>query len=547
MRNQGSESQESQQLELRLRRLVGRLRRRAALAAAARWLPPLQLIWLALFVFWRLGWVTRSPFAAEVLGTAAAILLVAITWAAARAPQAQAAALLADRRLGTREVLAAAWEADPGDRHPLVLRARARASAALEPSRVREAFPSTRPAAWRGTILGSAVLLLASFIPLPTRVSAAVPVDPTVTNTAEILTEELEELAERVEEVDRPETDDAFARLQDLVDELRRGEVPTVEEALIELASFEEAVSSSLQAIDNDDGLSELLREFAAEPPAAELAEAMAAGDVEAFREALAGLAESLPASEAEAAQRQERLQDLAQRFEELAATLDEEGRWAEAALLRQLAEALREGDFARARDLLGSDAFDEQACSIGGDCAGGGSGGENVADEILELAQLARHLLGTGLPRALAQGASGEGARGPGRGPGPGTTSTNSEDAGYETGDAIVRHRQDEATSDRTGTFESQYESQLLEPRGTEDVRTPGEVGETGEMLSREGRGMGVDGSASLPLRPLSSAVPGAPEQAGDLESVPLGYRDLVREYFQRPTPPPPAQGDPP
>ena len=555
MRNRQIDSRDSEQLEQRFRRLVGHLRRRAVLTAAARWLLPLQLVWTAFLVAWRLGWTQTSPFSAAVPGGLAAIFLGALAVAAWRSPRAPAAALLADRRLSTRELLTAAAETDPGDRHPLVRQVRRRAREALDPARIGTAFPLTRPAAWRSAFLGLAVLALALLVPAPAEVSAEVPVDPVVAETAEALAEELEKLADRLDSVDRPQTEDAFQRLEELVEELQSGEVATVEEALVELASFEESLSSMRQPAAAD-GLDGLIRDLAAEPMAAELAEAMTEGDAAALREALQGLAESLPASEAEAKQRRQSLDSLAQRFADLAAALDEEGRWAEAALLRQLAEAVRDGDFQRARELLGSSEM-AGACQLGvgggrGGSGGGGGDSDELGDEIRELAQLARHLLGSGRPRELARaGAPQDGARGRGNGPGPGTDSTHTEGEGYETGDSIVRHRQSGDTSDRTGEFEALYDSRLLDPEDTEDVRTSGEVGEAGAMLSREGRGAGVDGPASLPLRPLSSAAPGAPETATDLESVPLGYRHLVRGYFERapaePSPPPATPGDPP
>ena len=110
-----------------------------------------------------------------------------------------------------------------------------------------------------------------------------------------------------------------------------------------------------------------------------------------------------------------------------------------------------------------------------------------------------------------------------------------------------MLRDRQSDSLSERSGVYEELYESHIVEAESWVDVQARGKLGESGEMLSETGRSLGVAGDAELPPGSFSTAAPGAEQRAAELERVPLGYRDLVRRYFTRdePAPAPVSDGE--
>ena len=515
--------------EHRFHRARRRLRGRRVLRTTAKLLPWLQLTWLAVFLGQRFGLIALPA----VQGAAAGLVTILVCGAARsflRSPKGHDAALLLDRFLGTRELVTAAHEASAKHGHPFHRLTRERAAVALARAADAGLPPLTAWRRWRPAALGLVALFLLALLP-PLRQQASASVhqgDPVVEATAKTLAEELAPLTEQAGGIDRPEALEALERLRQLVDEMQRGDLPTVEDALVALNQTEQALASLRDEMAVD-GLDRLVEDMAAEPLGAELARAMTGEDRDALRETLRRMSKALSGAEARDAVAQRQVERLADRFEEMAERLEQQGLGELAAKLRELAEALRSGELERARELLESEGV-AKACSA----AGGQGEGDKLSQELADLLRLGRYLLGQEAPQKLAA----EGGSGQGRGSGPraGRGSTNREaDRSYTTGDPLLRDRQSTRSADRNGQFEALYDSRLADGETSNDIRVLGQVGEAGEMMSETGRGLGVDGGVSLPLRPFAGATAGAPEGAMDLESVPLGYRDLVRGYFRR------------
>ena len=514
--------------EARFRGALRHLRWRSVVHGSAIVLPWLQASWLALFAGRRLGLVAWPD--ARILGGLAAILAATLAYRLWRLPGGRDAALVLDRGLGTRELVTAAQEEPALADRSVARLARRRAAAALARPRVKAALPLTGWRGWRPAILGLVAILLAPLVPVrQTGATAAEAIDPVVERTAEQLAEELEPLADDPVLEERPEAAEALARLQEMVEAMRDGEMQTVDEALIAMTRLEETVHQ-LTRSESGRGFDDLVRDLADEPLSADLARAMTEADAQALRESLERLAGALTAPEAlqEAMQRQ--VERLADRLAELAELLAANGERELGEALRELVEALADGDLEKAAELLRSE-------EVGGACRVGGSqaGGERLSAALAELTQLGRYLLGRDPRGGRSPGAADvQPFSASGAGPRPGTTTSDREAASYAAGDPLLRDRRSAATADWQEEFEALYESRL-ESGGGADVRFDGQVGAGGEMLSQTGRGLGVRGGGSLPLRPFATPGAGAEEQGADLESVPLGYRDLVRRYFER------------
>ena len=518
--------------ETRFRRALRRLRWRSAVHATASALPWLQAAWLAAFLIQRLGYPLLPQ--AWTLTALAALLLVQLGLRLRRAPAGRSAALVLDRCLGTRELVTAAHEEAASEEprvtsHPFARLARQRAAAALTPDRVTAALPMTPWRGWRPAMLGWVAIVLAPFLPLrQPGVEATEVIDPVVEQTAQTLAEELAPLVAETAAMERPQAEEALERLQELVDEMRQGELPTVDEALVALTRFEE----TLRELTRDtaaSGFDALVQDLAAEPLAADLAQAMSAADREALRESLQRMGEALTGPEARSEAMQRQIERLQLRLMELADLLAADGEAELADALRELADALAAGKLDEARELLESSEI-AGACQAGGDRAGS----ERLGNQLAELMQLGRFLLGQD-PQTLSRtGSPVPSLSSSPSGPYPGTATTHLEESGYTAGDPILRDRRSPETAGWQEDFAALYESRLSRGEG-EALHIEGEVGGAGEMLSQTGRGLGVTGEGSLPLRPFGEAAAGAAERATDMESVPLGYRHLVRRYFER------------
>ncbi len=496
--------------------------------------PWLELAWLGVFLLGRAGWpVMPGWLAAAGLAT---VLVTGLGWRLWRAPSGRDAALVLDRRLGTRELVTAATESTSG-KHPLARLARRRAAIALERSSVATALPFAGWRSWRPAILGGAAVVLAFFLPLrsPGMLAAAEAIDPVLENAAETLAEELEPLIEEIVDSERPEAEEALGRLQELIEEMQTGELETVDDALVAVNRLEQTFRElSDEAAGEQAGFDQLVEDLGSAPLSADLATAMTDGDRQALREALDRMGEALTGAEARDAAMERQMALLEERLSELARLLEQSGESELAAAIRELLEALQQGDLEKAREMLASEEV-AGACQAAGEQASD----ERLGMQLAELLGLGRYLLGqTPAELGSRDGDGGGDGTGRGSGPHPGTETTHLETRGYATGDPILRDRQTSEAGDWQLEFESRYGSQLERASG-EDLRVSGRTGEAGELKSQVGRGLGVRGEGSLPLGAF--ATPGAldPERAADLESVPLGYRDLVRRYFKRqPTP---------
>jgi hypothetical protein len=512
-----------------------RLIARAALRGLARGLPWVLLGCAPLVLASSLAgvpggaWVDAAPPALVVLIAAAAWLL-----AFRRALRPAEVALVLDRRLGTGELLIAAYEAGPDTPRPLEREARSRAEAVLAATRPRDVVAVTRPAAWRPALLGGLLVTLASV--LPPAAEVARPIDARerkqLAAIGETLSPKAEEISQRLADFDAAELSESMERFESLVSELRMGRMETAEEALFDLAEIDRMLATrrvsptepSLGSSEVDEALGELV----GDPFTNELGMAMQSGDATRLREAVRATAAALAGADLRREDHAERIDRLARTFEALAAALAEAGLADESEVLRDLAEALRTGDLDRARALLES-SIAYGACSAFGER-------RELERELVDAISLARYLLGGApLPLGSSPGGSGDG-RG---GPGPGSSSTNEAAMPYDTGDPLLRDRQSAQASSRRGTYEALYESHIVEAESWVDVQARGGPGSGGPFLSETGRSAGVVTDVRQPLWVFAAAARGAPERAAELERVPLGYRDVVRRYFTRDAPP--------
>jgi len=546
----GRTTSTGREVERLLARLAVRLGLRRGLGALAALLPWLLLALALALAAARLGLLVPPPLPA-VLAGAALVLLASLAAGLLSAPSPYRTALLVDRELDTGEVVSAGREAGPGCTHPLWRACRLRAASRLGAPDVGRAFPLTTPRAWRPAALAAAALLLVPMIPPPRPdLSPPAPASPAVVQAGEEIEKALENLRGRLDEADRLESTDLMERLEALAGEMERGDLASVEEALAALDRLDTAIAAEGRAAEElgrSTGFEEILKQMADDPFTTGLARAMESGERRALRMALERMAGAMTGEQAGRLVRERMLEGLASRLKEISQMLRMAGEKELAAILREAAEAVRSGDLARARELLRSERL---LAALETSCEQAGTARGEMARDLSDLVQHARYLLGMGTPRPLEQARAC--SHGPGcgcAGPGPGTGSTNRAGRGYRTQDPLIRDRQSDATSDRTGDWEALYDSQILEAESWEDVQASGKVSETGQVLSEVGRSPAAGGEATLPLRPVAAPARGRAEAAADLERVPPGYRDVVRRYFTRfreASPPETEAGDP-
>jgi hypothetical protein len=527
-------------VEGHLRRFRWRLRTRVALRILSRTLPPVLLGTLILAIGAHVILDdARAVALAPILLLLCTLLAVVVT--AVRSPSLEQVAIYLDHKLSTREVILAAYEAGPSCAHPLEVVARRQAAAILAGPTAGFAVPLTRPRAWRPALLGLAALVAVPWIPVP-RWTAG-PRDeavPKLQAVGETLARKIEPLREEIGELDRPEAGPLVDKLRQIADDLEQGRLQTEEEVLVALARVSretETYRDRVQASRVSEELADVTEALMSDPFASDVARALRDGEMASLTRSLERMADALPEDELAAEAWRNELERLADNLDRLAGILRDAGHSEAAEVMQELAEAIRAGDMNRARELLRST---EGLAAFRG-CAGSGLDSE-IAGELLDAIDLARYLLGLGGPPMLEEGMPGEGRPGSH----PGDSSTNEAGEAFASGDPSLRDRESEETSDRTGAYESLYESHIIEGESWVDVRARGRLGEQGEFGSREGRSLGVrDGAAHpVPLSPV--ATPGAPERAAELERIPLGYRDVVRRYFSRDDPEPEEKKEP-
>lgn len=519
-------------VERLLDRLVRRLQLSQALRVAFRLLPVLLLGLLVREILARRASLPSGSFAAAAAGGLFVLVVSSVIGAFLGVAGRPAVALLLDRRLGTRELLSAAVDAGPGASHPLKREARRRAVALLGSSEARRAFPLVRRAELGRAAWPLPLLFLVPLVPaVPTgRAGSDPPVPRAVTEAGRYLAREADALQARLDRQGRAE----LARLKELARRMERGEVGSRVEALAALERLERSASRGRgpESAGAAAPLRAALASLARDPPGADLARGLTGASGEELRRALQRTASTL--EKPPWADRARDLGRLAERLDAVASELERLGEAEAARALRELAGALRRGDVRRARELLAS-AGVAQACREAGARCDGTAG---ASRELAELVNAARYLLGDGNPpRLQQQTARREDDPSANRRAGPyaGIGSTNEEGPGYRTGSPVLRDRQSDETSGKTGAWEARYPSEGAKAARWEDVQAKGTLGSEGELVSQPSLALGVAGTATVsPGR--GRAAPGAPERAGELERVPIGYRDLVRKYFSEP-----------
>ncbi len=519
-------------VERLLDRLVRRLQVSQALRVAFRLFPVLLLGLLARELLVRRTSLPSGSFAAAVAGGLLVLVVSSAIGAFLGAAGRPAVALLLDRRLGTRELLSAAVDAGPGASHPLQREARRRSVELLGSVEARRAFPLVRKAELGRAVWPLPLLLLVPLVPaVPAgRAGSGKPAPRAVTEAGRYLAREADALQARLDRHGRGE----LALLKQLARRMERGEVGSRIEALAALERVERSASRG-RGPEGEGGVAPLrvaLASLARDPLGADLARGMGETSGEELRRALertASILEKPPWSD-----RARDLGRLAGRLDAVASELERLGEVGAARALRELAGALRRGDVRTARELLATARLAEACREAGARC----DGTARASRELAELVNAARYLLGDGNPpRLQTRTARREDDPSANRSAGPhaGIGSTNEEGPGYRTGSPVLRDRQSRETSVKTGAWEARYPSEIGKAARWEDVQARGTPGSEGELVSQPSLALGVAGKATVsPGR--GSAVPGAPERAGELERVPIGYRDVVRKYFSEP-----------
>lgn len=509
------------------------LRVRSAIRAAATSLPPVILLTAGLLAASRIfGWsgtVLVIPF------VAGAALIACVTAHLIRngARNRIDAALVLDRRIGSREVIVTAIEAGRATASPLAFVARQRAADLLGGTHISSLAPATQWRAWRATVLSVIVMSLAVLVPIRGRTAP----DPTASGALRQagieLQKEIKPVAERLRPLAAPTAVDTLDRLEEIAEALRTGSLTSQKDALLEIDRIKttfENLQQQAQKQSRSLDIAKALAELSGDPFAGDLAKALTVGELEQVQRQLDLMSNALPASVAEAASRASDLARLADRLDLLAAALDANGKGDLAQSLRQLAGAIRAGDMSKARELLAAmelvEAF--EACGASGSC-------DRQARELAELLTLAKYLASGSKPPAERQGPAGSEPTSGASGPGAGRGSTNWEDKPHAIGESQLRDRQSDITSEETGHYQQRYESSVTRADGHTDTKIEGVRGSTGSVQFDVVKGPGRRERITLPLPPLGPAHAGAPEPAGDIEKVPLGYRDTVRKYFDR------------
>lgn len=514
--------------------------------------------WLALIsggvLLWadRQGWFSATPQSAFAAMTLSVVPAAAL-FAALHRPRPARAALELDRELEGREVVLCAWEVTLAQRRgfdsPLGRRAQERAMALLQQETVRKQLAILEPSTLRPAVLALALLFLVPLLPLPRvglgGLEAGSPrPEPRITAAGEVLLEQIAALDERLDLASEDEELIESLRLDQLAEALRSGELSTLEEALLAVEEVENAKVEATSG--SDSSLFELVEEMRQEPHLGEFADALSTGQTKALRKALRQLQQAIDPEQWSRQQSASERSRAADRLQQVAAALEQAGRAEEAAALRELATALRAGDMERAEALLESMEL-SQALEAASELVAAGE----LSRELDELLELTRFLLSGAQPPGLTEecrsgSCLGQGQNGDqGPGPFPGRGSTNREGPSFAAGDPILRQRQSSQTTSDQGEYERLHPSRMAVASEMEDVRGSGLMSEQGRMLSAVERGPGLAGASAQPSLVAGTVASGDQEAAADLERVPLGFRELVRQYFAMPAAQSAAEAD--
>lgn len=440
------------------------------------------------------------------------------------------AARLFDRRFGLKERMSAAVELAmgvlPAESAELANRQYRQAmhtAAGVESARYLPLRMDWRE--WVVALIALFGLSLAIYLPNPQNEVLAQQAE-----VEQAITEELEELERlRQEALEEP----------GLTVEEREAVVETLEEAIQTLEQSGVTQEEALAALDSAEReLRDLSEQFAEErqqalqeasgllagTAAQEAAKALQEGDLAGAAEALSELdLDSLTPE-----QQQALAEALGEAAEELAGSDPEL-----AESLGEAAEALGEGDTGSAEANL-----DEAAESL---AEGEGSSTAEVDDLADQVGKGQAGVAGAGKnrPDQPGQGGMGQAPQAqPGEGPGRGSSGAGrgEGDGEAEGGVAGSEMPTDNAPGDGGETpFDEIYSPQRIGGEGGEDVDVPGDPG-PGLPTGREGDFVeNPAGSSSVPYDEVYGDYSSAVNEAVDGGHVPLGLRDLVRQYFSR------------
>lgn len=545
------------QLETHLRCVTRRLR----LVESARWsllgLAAALALALTLAVLARLAPLAPATVLAPValaLALAGALAGVAVVWLRPR--PLFTVARLADCHLALRARLATAWVIAEGELFVEEQMAHAqladalRAAGELDP---HVAFPLRLPR--REAV--AALLLALALIPallLPNPQDAVLAHRAAVHQAVAEQVAELEELRAELEQVERLAETEAgrqvLAELEELERALTKGPltqeeaVATLSEAEAGLRRVQDASAATRQAAMREAG--RRAGQTADTDVNQALAQALVQGDAGQAAAILAGLA----SEEGEALTREEELalaDALQQASEALAAS---EPELAES--LAQAAQEIRDGDIAAARQTLaqasgqmaqaGQEMRAQQAANQAAErvqqsrqaVAGAGQGGQGG-----QSGQSGQQ--GQGGQSGQSGGQGGQGQQGSGQGAssatgqdgtggGSGRGDPGQPGAGGTAGGQMPIDNGPNQGLERT--YEPIYAPQLLGGEGGEQVDLPGSDEPGEEVRPVPGQG-GVPGEAQVPYNAVYATYRDAAAEALDDSLIPLGMKEVVRQYF--------------
>lgn len=221
---------------------------------------------------------------------------------------------------------------------------------------------------------------------------------------------------------------------------------------------------------------------------------------------------------------------------------LEEAGAEELAEQLREIAEALEAGDLERAEQLT-------EELLASGQCrkpTGSEEGDEAAAQAETILAEVLAGIRGAREGEAGAGGSGGQSGRMAWSGRRTrtgnpiidkdwGTGSTNEASPNQPVGSSGNQSdRQSKETSDWVEAYEALYESTRLDDAKGRSTRVGGLIGEGEHVAVPVWTTAGGPGDSQLPLLQLPPSYEQASEEALASETIPAGYRDSVRRYFE-------------
>jgi hypothetical protein len=349
------------------------------------------------------------------------------------------------------------------------------------------------------------------------------------------LEQELAALAEAFSEgvnFEEREIERLSVRLREAADELRESSHQELADRLAALADALDSGDAERAAELFEDLLDSGLLEQAGNDAAANeaLAEAQAL-----LRQALAQLGRARPDQLAP-----DPAEQAAEILKAQADALEQAGAGDLAEKLRAIAEALQAGDLGRAErlteELLSSGECKNPTGSAEGDQAA--KDAESVLAEVLAGIRAAKEgQQGAGSGSASRLAWTGKRTRGgnPLIEKDWGTGTTNEASAGQAArGSGNQSDRQSRETSDWVEAYEALYESTRLEDAKGRSTRVGGLIGEGEHVAVPVWTTAGGPGDPQLPLVTLPPSYQQASEDALAKETIPAGYRDSVRRYFE-------------